>query len=56
MKLNTIIFYTHWQFYNQLLQLETSELDNPAVVCAILETRAFAKTGNSGCSWTGKKN
>lgn len=49
MKFNMIIFHTHWQFYNQSLLLKTSDLDTAAVVCAILETRAFAKTGNSGC-------
>lgn len=55
MKCNMIIFHTHWQFYNQSLLLKTSDLDNAAVACAILETSAFAKTGNSGCCWTGKK-
>lgn len=48
MKLNMIMFlYTLTVL--QSIAAARDELDNPAVVCAILETRAFAKTGNSGC-------
>ncbi len=45
---NTIILQT-LTVYNQLLLLSTSDSDNAPVVYTILETRAIAKTGNSGC-------